>query len=185
MFSKCFIDDIKPIGGENHTIEINETLYSKSKYHQGRLLNQQWIFGGICRETNEIIAYLVPDRSSVTLMEIIEKNILPGTTIVSDSWSSYNSLDVLPYPQPYIHLKVNHKENFVDPATGANTQKVERLWRSLKTTKVRYNGIARHHICLHLAEFIWRYRNIKKRDESFEKTIELLKESKFVNSNSE
>jgi len=32
----------------------------------------------------------------------------------------------------YVHLKVNHSINFVDPETGANTNKIESSWRAAK-----------------------------------------------------
>jgi len=56
-----------------------------------------------------------------TLLDCITKNIRIGTNIISDKWSGYNGLDREPLPQQYTHESVNHKENFVDPETGANT----------------------------------------------------------------
>ena len=35
------------IGGVGHTVEIDESLLSKNKYHVGRMYPQVWIFGGI------------------------------------------------------------------------------------------------------------------------------------------
>ena len=32
----------------------------------------------------------------------------------------------------YVHQKVNHSENFVDPQTGAHTQGMERAWLEAK-----------------------------------------------------
>ena len=45
----------KLIGNPGKTVEIDETLMCKRKYHRGRLLLDAWIFGGICREDNHIL----------------------------------------------------------------------------------------------------------------------------------
>ena len=55
MFQLCvlWIDSInEPIDGENIVIEIDECKIGKRKYHKGRLITGQWIFGGIERNIN-------------------------------------------------------------------------------------------------------------------------------------
>ena len=43
----------KKIGGTGTTVEIDESMFGKRKYHRGRILGvrQMWVLGGICRET--------------------------------------------------------------------------------------------------------------------------------------
>lgn len=129
--------DLEPIGGPDHIVEIDETLVSKRKYHKGRFVKEKWLFGGIDRNTNELFAYLVDDRKAETLINVIEECILPGTTIMSDEWSSYKPLNKdIELLKKYNHKTVNHSKYFVDPNDRSiNTQKIERLWRSIKRFK--------------------------------------------------
>ena len=142
------------IGGKDMIVEIDESMFTKRKSNAGRVLPQQWIFGGLCRYTGECFLVQVPDRSSKTLMAEIKKHIKRGTTIYSDSWPAYNTKEL--EKSGFHHLNVNHKYNFVDPNTGAHTQTVERLWGSAKWRNKKHCGTARHHLESYLAEFMWR-----------------------------
>ena len=77
------------IGGEGLIVEVDESLFTRRKNNAGRILPQQWIFGGICRETKQSFVQLVPDRTMKTITEAINNNIEEGSVLYSDSWRSY------------------------------------------------------------------------------------------------
>jgi transposase-like protein len=142
------------IGGEGMTVEVDESLFSKRKNHAGRVLPQQWVFGGICRETAEVFIVKVPDRSAATLLPIIQQKIRPGTTVISDCWRAYNAIGDFGLN----HRRVNHRYNFLDPLSGAHTQTIERSWRSAKARNERQYGTSREMLESYIAEFMWRSR---------------------------
>ncbi|KAG8272075.1 hypothetical protein J6590_098714 [Homalodisca vitripennis] len=54
-----------------------------------------------------------------------------GNTIVVDCWKEYKTSELESAGFEY-YISVNHSYNFVDPETGANTQRVERMCGSAK-----------------------------------------------------
>lgn len=131
------------------------------------------------------IAYVVDDRKSKTLYNIILVNIVYGTTIVSDSWKGYHFIDLQPLPNVYNHIYVDHSKNFVDPITKAYTQNIEILWRELKRINKRYEGISRIDVNSHLAEFVWRHNEITKEKDPFFVAIELIAKTVFFSKNND
>jgi hypothetical protein len=155
-----------PIGGQGREVEIDETLIVRRKYNRGRLVTQQWLFGGVERHTDgtwDAFIEPVSDRSEATLTEIIQRRIRTGTRIISDGWAAYANLNRL----GYLHSVVNHSENFVDPDdASANTQKVENFWMLLKRF-LRAKGTHRgEHNWEYICEFLFR--------KQFHNTLEAL-----------
>lgn len=144
------------IGGPGLTVEIDESVFAKRKYNVGRVPKQQWVFGGVCRETKECFLYAVENRSADTLMPIIIENIAPGTLIISDQWKSYNGIRNC--NKEYNHLTVNHSKNFIDPESGAHTNTVERMWGVTKKAFRKRFGNHSQMLDSYLCEFMWRKR---------------------------
>ena len=61
--------------------------------------------------------YVVNDKSGDTLSPLIHKNVIEGSTVVSDEWGTYKRLK----DEEMKHETVNHSKNFVNPDTGYHT----------------------------------------------------------------
>ncbi|KFD61339.1 hypothetical protein M514_26472 [Trichuris suis] len=150
-------------GGPSRIVELDESLFSRSKYNRGKRYPQQWVFGGTCRETGDAFVVPVEDRSSQTPLPIIQRHFRAGTTVITDEWHAFRCLS----REAYVHLRVNHSVNYVDRSTGAHTQSVESLWAQAKRGNKRRNplwaqakrgnkrrcGTRRCALPLHLCEF--------------------------------
>ncbi|KAH7822326.1 putative ISXO2-like transposase domain [Monocercomonoides exilis] len=90
-----------PIGGEGKVVEIDEAVWRRRKYKRGRRKEQIWIFGGVERlergGAGPRFVKVVPNRKRETLLPIILETIRSGTTIMSDEWKAYPTLDQYNY----------------------------------------------------------------------------------------
>lgn len=76
---------------------------------------QRWVFGVVnLDEPTKPIFACVQRRNAATLVPLIRRLIPAGSTIVSDEWRAYHRLGA----NGYLHLTVNHSQNFVDQRTG-------------------------------------------------------------------
>ena len=93
-------------------------------------------------------------RDAVTLVPLIRKYFVPGTTIVSDQWGAYSiNKDT---PERHQHETVKHSLHFTDPETGAYTNSTESLWQKFKQGhKARY-GTERALLQSYMDEFAWK-----------------------------
>ncbi|XP_037787789.1 uncharacterized protein LOC119583392 [Penaeus monodon] len=150
LISWCLDNESDQIGGPGEIVEIDESKFGKRKYNVGRLIEGQWVFGGVCRKSRKFFFVPVQTRDSLTLLKVIKERIHPGTTVISDCWKAYNCLET----EGYQHLTVNHSYNFVDPDTKAHTNTIERKWRDAKAKVPRF-GRRRYHFIGYLARAIF------------------------------
>lgn len=145
------------IGGEGITVQLDESKFGKRKNHRGHNVDGVWIFGGV-EDTEEKKVFLcqVNDRSHETLIPLIKKFVLPGSTIITDMWGGYFGLeDEEGYDK---HLLVNHSKTFKDPDTTAHTNNIEGTWNGIKIN-LKSRNRTKHKIEEHLFEYIWRRKN--------------------------
>ena len=99
------------LGGPGSIVEIDESLFSRRKYNRGRIVEDQWIFGGYNIATKEGLLIPVSHRDAATLLSIIIQWIRPGTEIWSFMWAAYRGLAA----QGFQHGTVNHTLHLLIP----------------------------------------------------------------------
>jgi transposase len=106
-------------------IEIDESLLGRRrKYERGVQIGMHvWIFGLLERpsdkkKTCRILLYPVDVRTRDSLIPIIQKHVAEGSTIYSDSWGAYNSLNDLGYRHFVVCHKYNYLKIYRDKITG-------------------------------------------------------------------
>jgi transposase-like protein len=159
------------IGGPGMIVELDESIVSKRKYNRGRLVREQWVFGGIQRSTSVMKPFfmeLVPNRRETTLLEIIGRRVAAGTTIMTDGWRSYRNLSRY---NGYNHCVVNHSVNLVDRADrNVHTQNVENQWMHLKAWLKKKGS----NLGPNISEYLFEYWFKRKNNDAFDAIISIL-----------
>lgn len=192
--------------GVDH-VQIDESKFGKRKYNRGHRVEGVWVLGLVeaiylgptsVRERQQDGTYSIrvvekykagrrflctlPNRNARTLIPIIRKYVLPGTTIRTDGWRAYSGLHRREYMDRrtgalvvalanddqymYQHQVVNHSINFAtedhvrqNRTVGLiNTNIIEGMWNHVKK-----DLSARHRTkkeCPYrLVEYLWHYEN--------------------------
>ena len=155
------------IGGPGVIIQIDESLMAKRKAHQGCMVPERWVFGGIDPIENIGFICFVNDRSAATLLPLIEQFIWPGSEIHSNEWVAYHNIANIAVNPCYVHQTVNHSENFVDPRTGTTTNAVECMWKNCKQKFKSMLGVHSTMLPGHLDEFLWWQQFGRTHDDAF------------------
>ena len=139
------------IGGVGVIVEIDEAILGKRKNRAGKIVKGQWILGGYERDTKKLFVVVVPNRTKETLLAVIKEWVLPGTTIYSDCWKSYQCLS----HEGFKHSTVNHSHTFYNRCIDAHTQGVERQWREVRAAVPKY-GRREAQTYSYLCEYLWK-----------------------------
>jgi hypothetical protein len=140
-----FENEDNKLGGPGHIVQVDESVIYKAKYNRGHALFEptKWVFGIYDITTSLGAVFFVPDRSSESLLPLIQAHIEPGSEIHSDQWRAYSGIRHLPVQPPFIHKTVNHSLWFKDPETEVHTNNIEAYWASVKGIFKRLRGTSR------------------------------------------
>ena len=145
------IETQKPFAGE---IEVDESYFGGvRKGKRGRGAAGKVPVFGILKRRGKVYAEVIEDTKSKTLMKVIEKKIVPDSIVYTDSYRSYNVLDV----SEFRHHRINHAKSFADKENHING--IENFWNQAKRHMRKFNGIPREHFHLFLKECEWRFNN--------------------------
>ncbi|PSN30214.1 hypothetical protein C0J52_28262, partial [Blattella germanica] len=158
-------------GGPGCVVQIDESVVTRRKYNRGRVVKEKWVLGIYDTSLRRGVVLYVCRRDRQTLVPLIQDYVLPGTTIYTDGWPAYAGLN----RAGYVHMVVNHKDNFVDPTTGACTNAVEGYWAKLKRFLRQTDTMKSRLLPEHIDEFMWRDAYCED-DNVFKKIIEVIRE---------
>jgi len=165
VFSVILEEQSKPVGGPGVVIEIDEWKFEKRKLNKGRPVDGLCMFGGIERDSDPPKCFVVPveDHTASSLIPLIKQWILPGTTVLSDGWKAYKTLQA----EELFHQTGNHSLNFVT-LSGTHTNNIKSHWHSLK----RY--LPRTQKASYFVEYCIRRKTIDVAPDKFISVLHLL-----------
>ena len=108
-------------------IEVDESHFGgKRKGRRGRGSQGKIPVFGLLKRGGKVYTKIIADASSATLIPIIEQMVIPDSIVYTDSWKSYNILDI----SDFRHFLINHSLLFADRHNHING--IENFWNQAK-----------------------------------------------------
>ncbi|HEX9928621.1 MAG TPA: IS1595 family transposase, partial [Pyrinomonadaceae bacterium] len=146
-------------------VEVDETYVGGRKKggKRGRGSENKTIVAGAVERQGKVVARVVPNVKSATLVPFIYEKVLPSSLIFTDELPSYNSLKY----QGYEHKRVHHAEN-VYVLGDAHTNSIEGFW-SLVKGGIRgvYHSVSAKYLQSYFNEYAFRYNRRKAIEPMF------------------
>jgi transposase len=133
-------------------VELDESYFGGArKGKRGRGAAGKVVVFGILKRGGKVFTKVVSDTKTNTLMPLITRKVAPDSVVYTDSYRSYNALDV----SDFHHHRINHSVLF---ATGKNhINGIENFWNQAKRVLRKYNGIPKESFPLFLKECEFRF----------------------------
>ena len=141
-----------PFDGE---VEVDESYFGgRRKGKRGRGAAGKIPVFGILKRGGKVYAQVIANAQAKTLMPIIKERILPDSIVYSDTFRSYNSLNV----EGYHHVRINHSKAFATSKHN-HINGIENFWNQAKRHLRKFNGIPKNSFNLYLKECEWRFNS--------------------------
>lgn len=133
-------------------IELDESYFSGiRKGKRGRGAGGKTAVFSLLKCSGKVFVLVVKDTKTNTLMPIIVGKIKPDSIVYTDSYKSYNALDV----SDFKYFRINHSKEFAKDHNHING--IENFWSQAKRVLRNYNGIDKKHFHLLIKEGEFRF----------------------------
>ena len=143
------IEDSSKLEGE---IEADESYFGGiRKGKRGRGAAGKVPVFGLLKRKGKVYTTVINDTKTATLFPIICKKIVPDSIVYTDTYKSYNVLDVTNFH----HERINHSKLFADKRNHING--IENFWNQAKRHLRKFNGIPKEQFYFFIKECEWRF----------------------------
>ena len=149
---QIIVENLPDIAPEQGEFEADESYFGGvRKGKRGRGAGGKVPVFGIHKRGGKVYTKMVSDTKSKTLFDALKSKILPDSVVYTDSYRSYDILDV----SDFKHYRINHSKLFADKQNHING--IENFWNQAKRVLRKYNGIPRKNFHLFLKESEFRF----------------------------
>ena len=135
-------------------IEADESYFGGTrKGKRGRGAVGKVAVFGLLKRNGKVYTVVVPNAQSAILLPIIREKVKPDSIVYTDTFRSYDVLDV----SEFSHFRINHSPHFAENHNHING--IENFWNQAKRHLRKFNGIPKEHFELYLKECEWRFNN--------------------------
>ncbi|USN50172.1 MAG: IS1595 family transposase [Myxococcales bacterium] len=133
-------------------IEVDESYFGGvRKGKRGRGAGGKVAVFGLLKRGGKVYTAIIPNAKTETLLPIVEEKVLPDSIVYTDTFKSYNALDV----SAFHHMRINHSKLFADKQNHING--IENFWNQAKRNLRKFNGIKQDNFYWFLKECEWRF----------------------------
>ncbi|MEY8716318.1 IS1595 family transposase [Francisella philomiragia] len=141
-------------------IEVDESYFGGTrKGKRGRGAGGKVPVFGLLKRNSKVYTVIIPDAKSDTLLPIIREKVKPDSIVYTDTFRSYNALDV----SEFKHYRINNSKLFAKKHNHING--IENFWNQAKRHLRKFNGIPREHFHLFLKECEWRFNHSDSKEQ--------------------
>ncbi len=121
---------------ESGLFEVDESYFGGTrKGKRGRGAAGKVPVFGILKRGGQVYSQIISNTKTATLLPIIRQKLQPDSVVYTDSYQSYNALDI----SEFKHYRINHSKLFADRHNHING--IENFWSQAKRVLRKYNGI--------------------------------------------